>query len=212
MVTRWSCASAAPRALGVVFLALALRTGVAGACTIDNRTSLVANGVLASITPTSPTGARLWAPFTINKSFARRETVQFSELWADLRKTMAPMILAQPFRWSFGDGATALGHVVTHRYTRSGTYLLMVYGFYSPRRQWFPFDQALVRIVAPDQVVQANLGYYAGQAVSFVSSGPGWACDAALVLLLLSLPVRRWKPWRRTQRAPSLQSAQQRHR
>jgi hypothetical protein len=74
------------------------------------------------------------------------------------------------------------------------------------RRQWFPFDQALVRIVPPDQVVQANLGYYALQAVSFVSSGPGWACDAALVLLL-SLAVRRWRPRHRTEHAASLHSA-----
>jgi hypothetical protein len=157
-------------------------------------------------------GARLWAPFTIGKSFARGEPVQFYELPADLRKTMAPMVLAQPFRWAFGDGATARGHVVTHRYTRAGTYLLMVYGFYSPRRQWFPFDQALVRIVPPDQVVQANLGYEAMRVVTFFSSGPGWACDAALVLLLLSLPARRWRPWRRTEHAASPQSPQRRHR
>jgi hypothetical protein len=206
MVTRRSCASAATSALGVTLLALAFGPGAAGACAIDNTTSLVANGVLARITPASPTGARLWAPFTIGKSFASGASVQFYELPADLSKTMAPMILAQPFRWAFGDGATALGHVVTHRYTRSGTYLLRVDGFYSPRRQWFPFDQALVRIVPPDQVVQANLGYYALQAVSFVSSGPGWACDAALVLLL-SLAVRRWRPRHRTEHAASLHSA-----
>ena len=80
----------------------------------------------------------------------------------------------------------------------------MVYGYYSPRWQWFPFDQALVRIVAPDQVLPANLGYAALQAVGFVSSGPGWACAAALVLLLLSLPVRRWRLRRRTEHATSL--------
>jgi hypothetical protein len=116
---------------------------------------------------------------------------------------MAPRILTQPFRWAFGDGATALGHVVTHRYAHPGTYLLMVYGFYSPRRQWFPFDQALVRIVPPDQVVQANLGYYGLRVLNFVSSGPGWACDAALVLGLLSLALRRWRPWHRTEHAAS---------
>ena len=212
MVIRRRCARAATRALGAALLALAVWPGAAGACAINNTTSLVANGVLASLTPASPTGARLWAPFTLGKSFASGASVQFSELRADLSKTMAPMILAQPYRWAFGDGATALGHVVTHRYTRAGTYLLMVYGFYSPRRQWFPFDQALVRIVPPGQVVQANLGYYAGQAISFVSSGPGWACDAALVLLLVYLPARRWRPRRRTEHAASLQSPQQRHR
>ena len=34
-------------------------------------------------------------------------------------------------------------------------------------------SEALVRIVAPDQVLPANLGYAALQAVGFVSSGPG---------------------------------------
>src|SRR3989440_4992886 len=102
MVTRGRCARAATRALGVALLALALRPGAAGACAITNTTSLVANGVLvlASLTPASPTGARLWAPFTLGKSFASGAPVQFSELRADLSKTMAPMILAQPYRWA----------------------------------------------------------------------------------------------------------------
>jgi hypothetical protein len=57
----------------------------------------------------------------------------------------------------------------------------------------------LVHIVPPDQVVQANLGYYALRALDVVMSGVMWLIDGALILLVVlalrgRLRTRRREP------------------
>jgi PKD domain len=175
----------ASRLLGALLLALALAPGVAAACVIDNTASLSANGIRATPTTTAPRDGGLWAQFTVGKAFASRAPVQFAELRSDLVRSLPPASLATPFRWAFGDGATALGHTATHRYAHPGLYRLTVYGFAQRTHSWFPFDNVLVRIVPPAQVVQANLGYYALRALDVVMSGVMWLIDAALILLVL---------------------------
>ena len=185
--------------LGALLLALALWPGTAAACVIDNTASLSANGVRATPTTSAPSGAGPWAQFTVGKAFASGAPVRFTELHSDLVRSLAPATLAAPFRWAFGDGASTLGHLATHRYARPGLYRLTVYGF-SPRTHgWFPFDNVLVRIVPPGQVLQANLGYYALRALDVVMSGVMWLIDAALILLVLialrsRLRARRREP------------------
>jgi hypothetical protein len=185
--------------LGALLLALALEPGAAAACAIDNTASLSANGVRATPTTSAPSGRGPWAQFTLGKAFASGATVQFAELHSDLVRSLAPATLAAPFRWAFGDGATALGHVATHRYAHPGLYRLTVYGFTPRTHDWFPFDNVLVRIVPPDQVLQANLGYYALRALDVVMSGVMWLIDAALILLVVlalrsRLRARRREP------------------
>jgi hypothetical protein len=187
--------------LGALLLALALQPGAAAACVIDNTASLSANGVHATPTTSAPSGAGPWAQFTVGKAFASGAPVQFTELHSDLVRSLAPATLAAPFRWTFGDGATALGHAAAHRYAHPGLYRLTVYGFSQRTHSWFPFDNVLVRIVPPDQVVQANLGYYALRALDVVMSGVMWLIDAALILLLvIALRSRRRRREPTTQR------------
>jgi PKD domain len=185
--------------LGALLLALALEPGAAAACVIDNTASLSANGVRATSTTSTPSGSGPWAPFTVGKAFASRAPVQFAELHSDLVRSLPPATLAAPFRWTFGDGVTVLGHVATHRYARPGLYRLTVYGFAPRTHSWFPFDNVLVRIVPPDQVLQSNLGYYVLRALDVVMSSVMWLIDAALILLVLialrsRLRARRREP------------------
>lgn len=189
------------RLLGIirlVLVALILAPGVAAACEIDNKASLFVGGVQATTTtsspsPTSPATTRLWAPFSIDKAFASGATVSMNELRSDLARTLTASELAAPYRWVFGDGAVAFGHTVRHDYARPGLYRLTIYGFDAATRSWFSFDRALVHIVPPGQVLQANLGYYALQALSFAMSGLMWGIDALLILMVLYIVAGRWK-------------------
>lgn len=178
-------------ALGATVLAFALMPGVAAACAIDNTASLFVGGVQATSNTAAPTGTGLWAKFTIDKAFASGTPVQFGEARNELARTLSPATLAAPYRWVFGDGSAALGHTPSHRYARAGTYRLEVYGFSKATKSWFPFDQALVRIVPPDQVLQANLGYYALRAFDVVMSGVMWLIDALIVAFVGYVVIKR---------------------
>jgi hypothetical protein len=131
----------------------------ATACALDSTPSLSANGILATTTKEIPTRTSLWAPFTIVPVFASGAPILFTELRVDLARSLPPFTLAAPYRWAFGDGTTALGHAVRHRYARPGRFRLVVYGFYNGSTQethgWFPFDSVLLRIVRRDPVQRA---------------------------------------------------------
>lgn len=193
------------RVMCLVLLAvalLALSSGTAAACVIDNKASLFANGVQATLNPAAPnpSASSPWARFTIDKAFASAAPVHLSELRSDLVRSLSPAMLAAPYRWEFGDGASVLGHAVAHRYARAGLYRLLVYGYSKATRSWSLFDTALVRIVAPDEVLWANLGYYALRALDIVMSGLMWLIDAVLVALVLYVVVHQR---RRRKAAPS---------
>lgn len=108
-----------------------------------------------------------------------------------MARSLAPAVLAAPYRWHFGDGTTALGHSVTHRYARAGVYRLTVAGYDRASARWFQFDAALLTIVPPGQVWQANLGYDALRTLDVAMPALGWLIDAALILLILAVIVRR---------------------
>jgi hypothetical protein len=169
---------------------LALAPGVAAACAIDNTASLSADGVRAQLTTESVTDPSRWAPFTFTKAFASGSPLQIVENGADLARTLSAAERAAPFRWVLGDGTTVVGHMVTHRYARPGTYRLAVWG-YDKARGWFQFDAALLHIVSPGQLTQDNLGYYALRALDIVMSGVFWLFDAALIALVLFAVLRR---------------------
>jgi len=130
----------------------------ATACAIDNSASLHADTVPAMLTTSLPHGPGPWAPFTITQAIASEAPVQFTEAQADLARTLPAAMRRAPYRWAFGDGTVALGHDVTHRYAHPGRYIVPVCGYDRRARGWFTFDQALVHVVPPDQVLRANLG------------------------------------------------------
>jgi hypothetical protein len=183
-----------------VALVLMVAPGVAGACVLDNTASLWANGVRAGLTTAAPTDLVHWSPFTVGKAFAANTPVQLSEKQSDLARSLTPATLAAPYRWAFGDGSTALGHTSTHRYAHPGTYRIVVSGQGKGAQGWFTFDSVLVRIVPPDQVFQANLGFYALNALDFAVPGLLWLVDAGLVIGALYLVVLTWRGRRSAQR------------
>lgn len=180
------------RVLAVTLLALGLAPGVAVACAIDNTASLSANGVRATLnTVATPTNGAPYAPFTFGKAFASGAPVRIAEATGELARTLPPATIAAPFRWTFGDGAAALGRTATHRYARPGLYRLDVDGLDTRTKRWFTFDRALLRVVPPGQALQDNLGYYALRALDVAMSSLLWIFDAALVLLVLFVVARR---------------------
>ncbi len=207
-------AARAPLLLLLALAPLMARPGLAAACAIDSTASLFADGVRATLTPptTAPVNINRWAAFSFPQAFAAGRTLQFGESRAELARTLPPAMLNGPYRWTFGDGATALGRAVSHRYARPGTYKLVVSGFDRRSHGWFQFDNALLRVVAPTQVLQANLGYYALRALDVVMSSLLWLFDAALVLLVLFVFVGRSRTRRRgrpgTNRAAGSASAE----
>ncbi len=162
----------------------------ATACAVDNVASLHADTVPAMLTTSLPHGPGPWAPFTIAQAIASKAPVQFTEAQADLARTLPAAMRRAPYRWAFGDGTVALGHDVTHRYAHPGRYIVSVFGYDRGARGWFTFDQALVHVVPPDQVLRANLGYQILQGVTALS-GVTWPIDGALILAVLVLLVHR---------------------
>lgn len=186
----------------VLALALVAMPGAAAACAIDNTASLFAGGVQARLNTSSPTPGRPWATFTIDKAFASGASVSFNEARRELTRSLSAATIAAPYRWVFGDGATARGHNVVHRYEHAGLYRLVVYGYSATLRSWFPFDNALVHVVPPGQLLQANLGYYALRALDAIVSGLIWLIDAALVLFVAYVVLHRWRSRRASDQAP----------
>ncbi len=175
-----------------VLLSLVAPVGTARACAIDNTASLSIDGAYAVRNAAAPrTG--LWAPFVFEQAFAANAVLSVDEQRADLARTLPPAMLAAPYRWDFGDGATALGHAAAHRYARPGLYRLVVYGLAGQGhdRRWTTFDSVLVHVVPPAQAPGDNLGYILLHALATVS-GATWPIDAALVVivgLLLARPA-----------------------
>jgi len=169
---------------------LALTPRVASACATDNTASLSADDVRAQLTTDAVTAPSRWAPFTFTKAFASNSSLQIVENGADLARTLSTAERAAPFRWVLGDGTTVVGHAVTHRYARPGTYRLAVWG-YNKARGWFQFDAALLHIVSPGQLTQDNLGYYALRALDVAMSGIFWLIDGVLIALVLAAVLRR---------------------
>ncbi len=183
----------------LLLLGIILTPRPAVACAIDNVASVYANGARATLTTTGASRGALWAPFTFGQAIATAAPVTLGESRADLLRSLDAATVAAPYRWTFGDGTTALGHVVTHRYTRPGLYVVGVAGFNGQTRRWFPFDKALLRVVPPGQVLQSNLGYYGLRALDITMSALGWIVDGGLVLLILGVIISR----RRTRQTTS---------
>jgi hypothetical protein len=136
----------------VVLLAgvAAALAGPVYACSLDNRPSMSADGVLAHRTTAGPTAADLatWAPFTVPRVFRARQAVHFSENQADVRLTLPPSALTHPWRWSFGDGGASVGYSPSHTYRHAGTYKISVRAYFTATNysQWLEFDAVTIRV------------------------------------------------------------------
>ncbi|MDB5075367.1 MAG: hypothetical protein JWO42_1546 [Chloroflexi bacterium] len=152
--------------LAVVALTAALAWPAAAmACSLDGVVSISVNGVLAAQTQESPTAANLlrWAPFTFAQTYASGDLLRLTEDRDLLRQTLPTAALAQPFRWSWGDGVSATAVSATHRYVRRGWYMVKVYAFWPSRHGWILFDSARLNIVpsrpqAPSAMPRATSG------------------------------------------------------
>lgn len=197
------------RLLAISLLALLvaspLTLRVAVACSLDGKPSLAVNGIRARRNPVAPTGGEVWAPFILDRAFTSGSVVRATELRASLVRTLSASMLAAPFRWNLGDGTIALGHTVAHRYARPGLYQIAVYALDPRAHLWFPFDKALLRIVAPGQLshfpVAVTLDVHAG-----ISSWPFWAIGGALFVTVLAPAARlvhRRRRYAASQRRPA---------
>jgi hypothetical protein len=154
----------------------------------------------------APRDLTRWAPFTVDEAFASMAPVRLKEDPADLARSLPAATTAAPYRWAFGDGSIALGHSVVHRYRHPGIYKITIWGRYSLTAgawHWLPFDSVLLRIVPPEQVVRANLGYWLLSALQFLFSEWVWGCDALLLLLIGAAVFWPWFGGRHRRRSAS---------
>ncbi len=112
------------------------------ACTLDGKPSMAANGRYAILNHTvvTPKTYPSWAPFKFNMPFAPNQTITLREDRATLKGLMLPEAFSRPWRWTFGDGHSALGTTVAHHYTRPGLYRIIVYAYFPSYKQWLNFD------------------------------------------------------------------------
>jgi len=133
-------------AIGLIVSSPAIE-GLAYACALDSVPSLTADGRLDRLTTDPPTtSAQLltYAPFTLPGTYAAKHAIVFTELRQEVAKTLLPQAMQRPWRWDFGDGATALGWTVRHAYARQGRWRIVVEAYWPPSKQWIAFDQVTI--------------------------------------------------------------------
>lgn len=181
-------------ALGIVLaLALFFATGAAAtACTLDGIASLSVNGVTAALTSGHPTRANAgyWAPFTLLAQ-GSGSTLRFSENMRNVAQSLPPAMLATPFRWDFGDGATASGFTVRHAYAHAGWYKITVRYEWPARHQWIVFDSAEQQVVAAGDVWKAHLSRYLDNALQLALNGAIWLIVAVVLVAMVWEALRR---------------------
>jgi hypothetical protein len=162
------------------------------ACTLDGIASLSVNGTVAGLTSGQPTRATAgyWAPFTLLAQ-GSGSTLRFSEDLHKVGQSLPPAMLATPFHWDFGDGATASGYTVHHTYAHPGWYKITVRYDWPARRQWIVFDSAEQQIVASGDVWKAHLGRYIDDALQMALNGIIWVIVAVVVVAMIWESLRR---------------------
>ena len=117
------------------------------ACGIDGVPSMTMNGRLVAINYAQATKANFahWASFSLGTARPGVD-LRFSENARELHKSLTARAFATPFQWTFGDGSTARGLTVAHRYAKPGWYKVNVNYYYTPRKSWIPFDSAQLQI------------------------------------------------------------------
>lgn len=122
-----------------------------------------------------------WAPFLLGAARAGA-TLHFAENASDLHKSLSERAFATPFRWSFGDGTTARGLTVDHRYDEAGWYKIDVSYYYTPQRRWVAFDSAQLQIPGTASKDTAFLSGQTVRAIGAAGIGLGALGVATLAL------------------------------
>lgn len=156
------------------------------ACGIDGIPSMAMNGRLVTINhgPATKENLSYWAAFLLGTA-KTGTTLRFAENEGELHRSLSAPAFATPFQWSFGDGATARGMAVTHRYSQSGWYKVNVSYYYTPQARWVTFDSAQLQIPGSSQD-----GGIAAPLIWAIAGG--LLGTAALILAIM--PWRRGRP------------------
>lgn len=165
-------------------------SGAVRACGIDGVPSMSLNGRLVRANHAQATKDTIayWAPFLLGTAPAHAD-LRLSENEKELHRSLTAQAFATPFRWTFGDGTSARGLAVHHRYSQPGWYRVDVSYYYTPRRQWIAFDSAQLQIPA----TRAPGG------ATPAPTPPGWLLGGAALgigalLLTLAVALRRPRP------------------
>ena len=161
------------------------------ACSIDGVASLSANGNTASLNGASANASTVsyWAPFTLIAA-APGDTLHLSENISNVSRSIPKESVKLPFKWSFGDGATALGQTATHSYAHTGWYKITVQYYWPAHRQWVQFDSAEQHIVPASSLFWTNFGYYAGKVFLGALRVVIWAVLLGIIALLVIDRIR----------------------
>ena len=129
---------------------LAMSASAASACGVDGIPSLSVNGHLVAVNMAQAAigGLDTWTPFVTRGHFAANQTLVLAEDRFQVSQALAPIAFRFPWRWRFGDGATARGTVVRHAYRHAGAYVISTEAYLvaGTRKQWFIFDRATILI------------------------------------------------------------------
>ncbi|HLJ67578.1 MAG TPA: PKD domain-containing protein [Chloroflexota bacterium] len=194
-----------PRAVTALALAASVwcaMPSVAGACILNNKGSLSANGTLVENTyATQANGQPAPTTFSFPVVYGRGDTIRFTENLADLQKSLSAVSISRPFLWVWGDGTYSRSRNPSHRYNRVGTYLIRVFAL-GPAQgdSWTPFDRATIRVVPPGEVWRDNLGHTVLGVFDLAVSWTIWIILSAVALLLAWGFWEEWRHRRRRQR------------
>jgi chitodextrinase len=135
-------------ALTTVLLNALVGAAAAQACGLDGIPSLRINGVLAKTMTSKPDRAQLahWAPFIFPTPYRPGESLRLQENLTELKRSLPAQAFVHPWRWTFGDGTTAVGFTARHVYRHAGEYRITITAYYAAYGAWYEFDNALVRV------------------------------------------------------------------
>jgi hypothetical protein len=135
---------------GVMIGALVVGAGRSRACGLDGVPSLAVNGRLVAVntTPASSASVEGWTPFVARGAYPANHPLLLKEDRARVAQALPVLAFKFPWRWHFGDGASARGAAVCHAYRRPGTYIITVEAYLvaGTHRLWFTFDKATIHI------------------------------------------------------------------
>jgi PKD domain-containing protein len=190
--------------LALVLGVLPLLPGGALACSLDGIASLSVDGRQASPNGgATGMGPAVWASFTLDAA-KPGAVLHFAEDLARLRRTLPARAFDAPLRWTFGDGATANGRAVAHRYARAGQYTITVSYYWQLRHRWIGFDRAAEAILPSGALWRpAHAPAAMGAQIMLLGLTPALAAGG----LLFRARIRRWyrglRPAPRPHRVPA---------
>lgn len=134
-------------AAGTLAAVVLLGTGVVRACSVDGVPSLSVNGRLVAVN-TSNASNDSWTPFVAPGRYAANHALALREDRVRVAAALPPVAFKFPWRWHFGDGATARGTAVNHVYRHPGAYIVSVEAYFvvGVQKQWFTFDKVTLHI------------------------------------------------------------------